>query len=250
MRLKWAIIPLAFILIAAFDDELYAASPLHGVPHGWAMFFLGYGILLPVLVMSVIDGGKLKILDEMGLTKNPWPALAFAVLATSPALIGFALKAQLSAQLKDTDIIWGGLFFPFVEEAFFRGFLFGQLYQRARWGFWPAALVPAVLFAAAHFGQAHEPMEIAGILAITGIGAIVFSFLFVQWDGNIWAPFGCHAALNILWSVFNVDDTALGDTYANILRFGSIALALGLCYLGVRLGWLKPLQRAGAAAGA
>ncbi len=58
MRLKWAVIPLVFVLVNAFQDELYKASPLHGVPHGWAMFFFGYGLILPVLIMAVIDGGN------------------------------------------------------------------------------------------------------------------------------------------------------------------------------------------------
>jgi membrane protease YdiL (CAAX protease family) len=242
IRVWGAVIPLAFVLVAAFQDPLYDASPLHGVPHGWPIFFFGYGILLPIAVMTLIDGHSSPILREMGLAANPLPAILFAVVATSPALAGFALKAQINPALKTADIVWGGLFFPFVEETFFRGFLFGQLYQRARWGFWPAALAPAALFAAAHMYQSQDPAEIAGILAITGLGAIVFSYLFVQWGGNIWAPFGAHAALNIIWSVFAVDDTALGDYYANAVRAASIALALALCFLGARLGWLKPLK--------
>jgi hypothetical protein len=180
----------------------------------------------------------------MGLTANPLPAVAFTLLALSPAIIGFALKAKLNPALKADDIVWGGLFFPFVEETFFRGVLFGQLYQRAGWGFWPAALAPAVLFAAAHMYQSQNPTELAEIFAITGLGAIVFSYLFMQWGGNIWVPFGAHAGLNILWSVYAVDDTAVGDTYANALRFGSIALALALCFAGQRMGWIKPLTRA------
>jgi membrane protease YdiL (CAAX protease family) len=244
MQVKWAIIPLVFVLIAAFQDPLYALSGLTSVPHGWPIFFFGYGILLPIVIMTLIDGHSSRIIGELGLSKNPLPAILFALIATSPALIGFALKAQINPALKSADIVWGGLFFPFVEETFFRGFLFGQLYQRAQWGFWPAALTPAVVFAAAHFYQSQDPAEIAGILAITGLGAVVFSFVFMQWGANIWAPFACHAALNILWTVFAVDDTALGDYYANAVRAASIVLALGLCFAGARFGWLKPLTRA------
>lgn len=143
------------------------------------------------------------------------------------------------------DIIWGGLFFPFVEEAFFRGFLFGQLYKRAGWGFWPAALLPAIVFGLAHLYQSQNPTEAAGIVALTAFGSVVFSYLFMQWSGNIWAPFAGHALLNTCWTVFAVDDTALGGGYANALRFGSIALALAFCFLAPRFGWLKPLKRGG-----
>src|SRR5258705_10784693 len=142
MRVWGALVPLAFAVVAALPDPLYDASPLHGAPYGWPIFFFSYGVLLPIAVMILIDGHSSRILREMGIAVNPLPALLFAVIATSPALVGFALKAQINPALKAGDIIWGGLFYPFVEEAFFRGFLFGQLYQRARWGFWPAALVP------------------------------------------------------------------------------------------------------------
>lgn len=231
------------MLVTVFQDPLYAATPLKGVAHGWPIFFFGYGIVLPIVVMSLVDGGASRILRELGLTANPLPALAFTLIVLSPALIGFALKAKIDPALKANDIIWGGLFFPFVEETFFRGVLFGQLYQRAGWGFWPAALIPGLAFAAAHMSQSQDPAELAQIFAITGLGAVVFSYLFVQWGANIWVPFTAHAGLNILWTVFAVSDTAAGDAYANALRFGTIALAVGLCLLGARVGWLKPIQR-------
>lgn len=242
-RIWGAIIPLAFVLVSAFQDPLYDASPLKGVPHGWPIFFFTYGIVAPIAVMSLIDRGPSRIVREIGLTANPWPAFLFTAVALSPAIIGFALKAKIDPGLKADDIVWGGLFFPFVEETFFRGVLFGQLYQRAGWGFWPAALVPAVVFAAGHMYQSQDPAELAQIFAITGLGAVVFSYLFMQWGGNIWVPFAAHAGLNILWTVFAVSDTALGDTFANALRFGSIGLAIALCFIGQRVGWLKPIAR-------
>lgn len=240
-RIWGAIIPLAFAVLAAFQDPLFAASPLKGAHHGWPIFFFGYGVILPILVMTLFDRGPGRIVQEIGLTANPWPALLFVALALSPAIVGFALEAKIDPDLKADDIIWGALFFPFVEETFFRGVLFGQLYQRAGWRFWPAALISALPFAAGHLYQSQDPAEIAQILAITGTGAVVFSYLFVQWSGNLWVPFFAHAGLNMLWTVFAVSDTALGDTFANVLRFGSIGFALALCFLGRRAGWLRPL---------
>ncbi|WP_425459744.1 CPBP family glutamic-type intramembrane protease [Hankyongella ginsenosidimutans] len=120
--------------------------------------------------------------------------------------------------------------------------MFGQLYKRAGWSFWPAALTPAATFALSHLYQSQDPAEIAGILAITALGSVVFSYIFIQWGGNIWAPFAGHALLNLYWSVFAVDDTALGGTYANALRFAAIALAVVFCFVAPRLGWLVPLK--------
>jgi membrane protease YdiL (CAAX protease family) len=246
MSVSRAIVPLLFTLIAALQDPIYEALQFKTlVPlESWAVFFFLYGVVAPMLVMAVLDGGLARIIDELGLTKPGLPALLFGFFVTLPAFLGFLTTGKVSNALAPREIVMGGLFFPFVEEAFFRGFLFGQLYGRAGWGFWPAALVPAVVFALGHLYQSQDPMELAGILAITGTGAILFSYVFMQWGANIWAPFACHAFLNIWWSVFAVDDTALGDQAANTFRLASIALALGFCFIAPRFGWLTPLARA------
>ena len=68
------------------------------------------------------------------------------------------------------DVVIGKIA-PFAEEALFRGYVFRQLYRRARWGFWLAALVPSVLFALVHVYQAEGLWELVGIMAITGLGS-------------------------------------------------------------------------------
>lgn len=246
MNLSRAIIPLLFTLIAAFQDPVYDALQFKALipAESWAVFFFLYGVVAPILVMAALDGNFARIVDELGLTKPMLPALLFGLFVTLPAFAGFLATGNLNTALTPREILMGGLFFPFVEEAFFRGFLFGQLYLRAGWGFWPAALVPAAVFALGHLYQSQDTLELAGIAAITGMGAIIFSYMFMQWGGNIWAPFACHAFLNVWWSVFAVDDTALGDQAANIFRFASIIFALGFCFLAPRLGWLTPLTRA------
>lgn len=244
MSARHAIVPLLFTLIAVFQDPIYDALQFKSLGgETWAVFFFLYGIVAPILLMTLIDGGASRFVGELGLIKNPLPALLFGFVVTAPALIGFALKASINQSLTVRDILMGGLFFPFVEETFFRGFLFGQLYARAGWNFWFAAVVPAAVFAFSHINQSQDPTEIAGIMAITGLGSFLFSYVFMQWGGNIWAPFACHALRNISWSVFAVDDTALGDQAANIFRFATIVLALGFCFLAPRFGWLTPLRR-------
>lgn len=242
MRWTYAILPLGLTAVAAFQDPIFAALPM--APFGkmaWLVFFFGYGVVLPVLLMTLAGRSPLQIADELGLAKSPWGAFAFALVATSPVAVGFALTTGINPTLTAREVLYGAIVFPWIEEVFFRGVLFGQLYRRAGWGFWPAALTPAIVFALAHLYQSQDPAEIAGILAITGLGSIVFSYLYVQWGGNIWAPFAGHALLNLWWSVFAVDDTALGDAYANALRLAAVALALGFSYLAPRFGWLKPL---------
>lgn len=243
MRIRYALIVLAFVVVAAFQYPIYDALPMEPLGEaGWLVFFFLYAIVAPLLVMSLVGGGVRQIVGDLGVLRNPFPALLFGLVVTAPALVGFALKLPLSASLSITGLLMDSLFYPLVEEIFFRGFLFGQLYKRAGWSFWPAALTPAATFALSHLYQSQDPAEIAGILAITALGSVVFSYIFIQWGGNIWAPFAGHALLNLYWSVFAVDDTALGGTYANALRFAAIALAVVFCFVAPRLGWLVPLK--------
>lgn len=86
---------------------------------------------------------------------------------------------------------------PFAEEALFRGYMFRQLYRRARWGFWFAALVPSVLFALVHVYQAEGGWELVGITAVTGLGSLVGCWLFMRWQDNLWAVFALHSLMNL-----------------------------------------------------
>jgi membrane protease YdiL (CAAX protease family) len=82
-------------------------------------------------------------------------------LGSSPSglsIAAFALLVSISA--------------PLAEEFFFRGFVFGALFQRT--GFWPAALISALLFGAVHLGGG-TPVIYVPLLAALGLGlALLF----------------------------------------------------------------------------
>ena len=141
-------------------------------------------------------------------------------------LIAFALTSNVNPNM--TFLTVGVLCFiaPFAEEVLFRGFLFRQLYLRARLGFWISALLPSILFAAKHLYQSDNLMELLGIVAITGTGGIGFCWFFMKWRYNIWAVFGLHSFMNLWWEVFAVDDTALGGWLANGARLGTVVVAV------------------------
>lgn len=128
---------------------------------------------------------------------------------------------------------------PFAEEVLFRAYLFRQLYRRGRLGFWLSALIPSILFAAGHAYQSSDPMELAGILAVTGLGSILGCWLFMQWQDNLWVVFALHSLMNLWWEVFAVDDTALGGWLANGARLLTIACAILLTIFKERI-W-RPL---------
>jgi membrane protease YdiL (CAAX protease family) len=117
-----------------------------------------------------------------------------------------------------------------------RPLLFGQLYSRARLGFWPSALIPALIFAACHLQQSNEPLELLGIFAITALGSVLSSWFFIRFGGNLWAPVALHALMNTWWMVFTSNQSALGGYADNVFRFASIALALRI------VRWFAPAR--------
>ena len=80
-----------------------------------------------------------------------------------------------------------GLWVPFVEEVFFRGFLFAGL--AARYGLYAGAAASAFIFALVHFSFATMiPIFVTGIL---------FGLVY-HVTRSIWIPIIAHSAQNIL----------------------------------------------------
>ncbi len=80
-----------------------------------------------------------------------------------------------------------GAWVPFVEEVFFRGFLFAGL--AARYGLYVGVAVSAALFALVHFSLATIiPIFVTGVLF-----ALVY-----HTTRSIWIPIAAHSAQNIL----------------------------------------------------
>jgi len=128
---------------------------------------------------------------------------------------------------------------PFAEEVLFRGYMFGQLYRQARWGFWLSALIPSVLFALGHAYQGNGFWELAGIFTVTGLGSLLGCWVYMQWQFNLWVVFGLHCLMNLWWELFGVADTALGGWIANGARLLTITAAILLTIYRDRF-W-KPL---------
>lgn len=176
---------------------------------------------------------------ELGLRAPVKRALVFSFIAALPMLLAFALTSNLNREMSAASVLVGCLIAPFAEEVLFRGYMFRQLYRRARLGFWIAALVPSVLFALVHVYQAESVDELIGILAVTGIGSIIGCWIFMKWQDNLWAIFGLHSLMNLWWEVFAIDDTALGGWLANVARLLTVVLAVVLTIYKNRI-W-KPL---------
>lgn len=132
---------------------------------------------------------------------------------------------EVSADHLLTRVVIAGFF----EELVFRGFVFGQLFRYARWGFLPAALLTAVAFGSLHLYQGHDLPSALGAFGVTAAGSVFFSWIYAEWNFNLWCVIWLHTLMNLPWIVFSVSASgAVGGIGANILRFGTIAIAIGL----------------------
>jgi membrane protease YdiL (CAAX protease family) len=99
------------------------------------------------------------------------------------------------------------------EELLFRGYLFGQLYRRAGWPFWAAALVNAVPFVAGHFDQLSGKgwefvVSVAEVLLLVGVSALFAAWVYVRWEYNLWVLIFIHALLNFYSTTFAMSETS------------------------------------------
>ena len=121
--------------------------------------------------------------------------------------IGIEVEANVSKDLRDSTLrltmvgITSLILAPFIEEVFFRGFLFGGL--QGRWGVPRAALGSGLIFGLAHFA---EPSSLAILPAIGMIGAL-FAWGY-YYTGSLYVPIAAH----FVWNLFTFIALATGAT--------------------------------------
>lgn len=210
---------------------LIRATPLADVPYGVSVALNLFDISVLVLAVLLLARPRPRLARLIGLSAPIVRPALFAAALFGPAALVAGILSAAPAAYEWGDVVFGGVIFPLFEEIGFRGFALGALMTLCGWRFLPAALVPAALFGVAHFWQGDGPLEIAGVVAITGLGGLFFGWLFVRWGFNLWPAVFVHAGLNTLWTVFALGDDALGGGLGNALRFGVVAAATGLTIL-------------------
>ncbi len=190
--------------------------------------FLTYMIVgLPLFVGLGFLHGVRKIPEALGLDKSIKKALLFTLLCTSPMLIGYAVLFDFDTEITIFYILKGSVIAAFIEELFFRAILFGQIFRFTKLGFIPAIVFGALLFASGHLYQSQDLATMFGIFLTTFMGAVLFAWLYAEWNYNLWIPIFLHLFMNLAWMLFSVSENALGDVYANVFRILTIASAIG-----------------------
>ncbi len=229
---------LAFVVLtaltwAAFSGRLLRGwlrdTPLAAHPQGLLMVISAIDLALMVALMLAVGRVDLRTLVRLSGLATPLRGPGrFALALFVPAAAVCALSVPLATEPTLAQHLWVSVAAPFWEELSFRGLAVGALLQLCGWRFVPAVLVPAALFGLAHFWQGKAPGEVAGVVAITGLGGAFFAWLYVRWRFSLWPPLFVHAGLNALWSVFDLGSNALGGWLGNVVRVAVVAGAIVL----------------------
>lgn len=214
-----------YILLSNFK---VIKTALDTITHqGLTSYILAYLIIgIPIFAACILLDGRSRFFKNLGLSSNIFTAVWVSLLFTLPMFLGGLFFFKFNHQIKVENIIAGTIVAGFMEELYFRGFLFGQLFRRTILGFILSVLPGAFIFALGHLNQSQNLSEIAGIFLITFSGAVFFAWLYVEWNFNLWVPVLIHAFMNLAWSLFEFDTTALGDVKANVFRGLTIATAI------------------------
>lgn len=182
--------------------------------------------IIPICIAIGLLYGFKNILKELCLDKKIFNGLAFSLIVVSPMIISSAFIGKIDNKIDVTTLLHRTLFAGFMEEVLFRGFLFGLLFRRIGWGFIPASVLGATIFALSHLYQGSGTNELIGIFLVTFIGSAWFAWLFIEWDENLWIPIFLHILMNLSWTLFNVSENALGGVYTNVFRIITIILTV------------------------
>ncbi|MGE4071579.1 MAG: CPBP family glutamic-type intramembrane protease [Lysobacterales bacterium] len=193
-----------------------------------ALISLGDILAMLLLVSLAARCKPLAVLKLAGLGESIRQPLLWALFLFVPAALISLFAAPVAAGLGVKDLIWPTILGPVSEEIFYRGLAVGVL---IRWCGWPlivACLWPAVFFGAAHAWQGADLESLIGVVAITGLGGLLFGWLYARWNYNLWPPILLHIGLNALWTTFNLGENAIGGWFGNALRLAIVVAAIWL----------------------
>jgi membrane protease YdiL (CAAX protease family) len=200
-----------------------------------------YGIDLLVLVALVLGIGRVSLTELgrcIGLVWPPHRSSGMIAALFIPAGIVAYVVTGLSSEAGSPEFAGDMLFLavvaPLFEEVLFRGLALGVLVRLAGWQFLPAVLLQAVIFGLAHMFNGSAPGEIAGIVAITGLGGLVFGWLYVRCGYDLWPALALHVGLNGLWGLFALGENAIGGALGNGLRIAIVLAALAAVWWTTR----------------
>ncbi len=220
------------LVILTFFFSIYgkkALNSIYNISFSSPMISMIYGYLWwlipPILLIGILYGFR-NIFKEFNLDKNISVGFYFALISTLPMIISSYFLGEFDKNLTLTTFLHYTIIGAFMEEFLFRGFIFGILFRKLKWGFIPASMLGGVVFGIGHLYQGSNFLESFSVFIVTFIGALWFAWLFIEWKENLWIPIFLHIFMNLSWTVFNVGINAAGDSKTNVFRTITIILTI------------------------
>ncbi|SHL27978.1 CAAX protease self-immunity [Chryseobacterium carnipullorum] len=190
-------------------------------------YFLVYVLsVIPLLVsIRIIAGGNtLQVigLAPRGLTKG----IGLSLLFILPMALYGIFFSKLNTQIDPANLFAKSFLAGLFEETIYRAFIFGILFRFVRLGFLPSVAVASFIFALGHLYQGTQVIDLVEIFTLTFLASILYAWLYTEWDFNLWIPVILHSFMNLIWMVFNFDDTVIGSWGSNICRLLTVAFSV------------------------
>lgn len=182
------------------------------------------------LLFTVIVIKPKEIFAFLGINGNIAKGLGIAFLCVLPLYIVFPFFGSINTDATFSLILRKCILPGFKEEFMFRAFMFGLFFRYAKTGFFWSVIFPAILFGSGHLYQGHDIISSLAAFGVTFLGAIYFSWMYVEWNFNLWVPVGLHILMNGAWVIFTMEGTevAAGGLIPNIVRVVSLLLAIAI----------------------
>jgi len=130
-RRSWRIATItgAVLIIASYTHEIISRFPQYEWLHSRYPWYvaesidkIGGAALCVLAVWLIYRTGLRGISRELGLSAPVLSAIAFALVASLPMLIGFAITRSLTPHIEILPLLFLTILSPLVEEIEFRGF--------------------------------------------------------------------------------------------------------------------------------
>ncbi|MEZ4905832.1 MAG: hypothetical protein R2822_30725 [Spirosomataceae bacterium] len=107
--------------------------------HGLTSYIATYFIIgIPIFAGTYFIDKKTEVFKSLGISKHIWTGLWISLLFAIPMFIGGLLFFKFNQQIDIENLMAGTMVAGFMEELYFRGFLFGQIFRNTRLGFIPS----------------------------------------------------------------------------------------------------------------
>lgn len=209
------ILPIVFVYAATRAFWWVTTQPWVWSSPPWAEGAVKVVLWVPTslaLILLLRGGTWRDALSELGLTTPAWHGTRMALAATLPMA---AIVATASGvHFHPASLLSVAVLGPVAEEVLYRGFLFQQLWHRARWPVWAAALGSALIFALAHHQNLDETLVLGllrndltttlGTLGPPTLGTVaggcLFAWITWRWR-SLWPAIALHGAINFWWDL-------------------------------------------------